>query len=190
MKDIKRSVDAAHSTPATPAETEQQREGETCEEWIGRVGSAKVNTILREQYKKYNVAVSLVRPVSAPPPQPDNPGMQFWWDKWCSDEDISGELSFEMTFSFAEWFAQQCAEAGQQYLAPPPAYPAIRGTYGYIDPTAMPGWRPNPEPSDERASAASFDQWWEVEGGRVCVYKPREIAEEAWQARASLERRK
>ena len=41
----------------------------------------------------------------------DNPGMQFWWDKWRSDEEVSSPLDLEMAFNFAEWFAEQCNKA-------------------------------------------------------------------------------
>jgi hypothetical protein len=43
-------------------------------------------------------------------------GMDFWWDKFCSDHAYDNEpehTSVKQACEFAQWFAAQCAEAGE-----------------------------------------------------------------------------
>jgi hypothetical protein len=62
---------------------------------------------------------------SAPPA----PGMDFWWDKFLEqDEELCGAdldpITPKTACMFAEWFAQQCAEAEKQYFPQPAPAPA------------------------------------------------------------------
>lgn len=58
------------------------------------------------------------------------PGMDFWWEKFCEDEghDKAAYQPPAVICEFGKWFANHCAEAGEQYFGKRAGWQAARAT--------------------------------------------------------------